>query len=153
MLARLVLALVLCCEPATAADIVGRVVGVTDGDTLTVLVGRKQVKVRLAEIDAPESKQPYGTRSKQSLSELAYNKTVRVVDHGTDRYRRTLGRVYVGNVDVNAEQVRRGMAWVFDRYVTDKSLYALQDEARANKRGLWADPRAMPPWECGKSKR
>lgn len=124
-----------------------------DGDTLTVLVDRRQVKVRLTEIDAPEKKQPFGERSKQSLAEMTFGKNVRIVTYGTDRFRRTLGRVYVGQQDVSAEQVRRGMAWVFDRYVTDYTLYPIQDEAKAAKRGLWADPHPVPPWEWRAVKR
>jgi endonuclease YncB( thermonuclease family) len=128
-------------------------VKVQDGDTLTVLVGRKQVTVRLAEIDAPERKQAFGARSRQSLSELCGNRDAVVREHGVDRFGRTLARISCAGVDVNAEQVRRGMAWVFDRYVTDRSLYQVQDEARAARRGLWADPHPVAPWEWRASKR
>src|SRR5215213_1236133 len=90
--------------PAIAAEITGRVVGITDGDTLTVLNGRqRQTRVRLAEIDTPESRQSYGSRARQVLSDLAFGKSVRVVVQDTDRYGRTVGRVYAGPVDVNAE--------------------------------------------------
>jgi len=78
----------------------------------------KQVKVRLGEIDTPESKQPFGERAKQTLSDLAYNKPARVVVQDTDRYGRTVGRVYVGGVDVNAEMVKQGAAWVYRKCVT-----------------------------------
>ena len=129
------------------ADISGKVIGISDGDTLTLLSGREQIKVRLTEMDAPEKKQPFGNRSKQSLSALCFNKTARLDEQGKDRYGRTLARVYCDGIDANAEQVRRGMAWVYDRYVTDRSLYGLQDDARAAKRGLWVDPAPVPPWE------
>lgn len=129
------------------ADFSGRVVSIADGDTITVLVERKQVKVRLVEIDAPEKSQAFGNRSKQSLSDMCFDKDAQVQDNGKDRYGRTLGRVYCGGVDANAEQIRQGMAWVYDKYVTDHSLYRLQDEAKAGKRGLWADPNPLPPWE------
>lgn len=129
------------------ADVVGRVVSVADGDTVTVLVGREQVKVRLVEIDAPERAQAFGNRSKESLSDMCFGKDAQVAEKGMDRYGRTLGRVSCDQVDVNAEQVRRGMAWVYDKYVTDHSLYRLQDDARVAKRGLWTDPNPMPPWE------
>jgi endonuclease YncB( thermonuclease family) len=132
--------------PAFGAELAGRVVAVADGDTLTVLMGRQKVKVRLVEIDAPEKAQPFGSRSRQALAELCFQKLARIVDKGKDRYGRTLGRVYCAGVDANAEQVRRGMAWVFDRYATDASLYAIQDDAKAARRGLWADPRPFPPW-------
>jgi endonuclease YncB( thermonuclease family) len=133
--------------PGTAALIVGLVVAIADGDTLTVLnEDFQQVKVRLAEIDAPEKKQAFGTRSRQSLGELCHEKRaeVRVID--VDRYKRIVGRVSCAGVDANAAQVRRGMAWVYDRYAKDKTLYRLQDEARSGGRGLWRDPRAISPW-------
>ena len=127
--------------------------GVTDGDTVTVLRGREQVKVRLAEIDAPERKQPFGQRSRQSLAEMVFRQDVLVIEQGKDRYGRSVGRLQLGSLDANAEQVRRGMAWVFDRYVKDRSLYDLQNEARQAKRGLWADPAPVEPWEWRRSRR
>lgn len=135
---------------AIANDINGRVVGVTDGDTLTLLTDSKeQIKIRLAEIDTPESRQPYGSRAKQALSDLVYGKQARLSATEKDRYGRTVGRVYVGNVDVNAELIRQGAAWVYRQYAHDPALFALEDEARKMKRGLWALPEAerMPPWE------
>lgn len=121
--------------PGTAALIVGLVVAIADGDTLTVLnEDFQQVKIRLAEIDAPEKKQPFGTRSRQSLGELCHDK-------------RIVGRVSCAGVDANAAQVRRGMAWVYDRYAKDKTLYRLQDEARSSGRGLWAGRNPVAPWE------
>jgi endonuclease YncB( thermonuclease family) len=95
----------------------------------------------------PRSGQPFGQRSKQSLSDLCYGRDAVIEDGGRDRYGRTIGRVSCAGIDANAEQVRRGMAWVFDRYATDRSLYAIQDEARAARRGLWRDPQPVPPWE------
>ena len=140
----------------SAADLTGKVVGISDGDTLTLLVpdgaSFKQVKVRLGEIDTPERKQPYGTRAQQILSELAYNQQARVVVQDTDRYGRTVGRVYVGAVDVNAEMVKRGAAWAYRQYLKDQSLLALEAEAKAAKRGLWGLPEAerCPPWDWRK---
>ena len=149
-LAALALLLLLAAQSALAAEIAGRVVGIADGDTLTVLDGdRRQVRVRLAEIDTPESGQPYGDRARQALSDLAFGKAVRIVVVDTDRYGRTVGRVHEGAVDVNAEMVRRGAAWVFRRYSRDPALLRLEDEARSARRGLWALPEAerAPPWE------
>ena len=106
--------LLLIALPALALEYTGRVVGISDGDTLTLLTPEKQqLRVRLAEIDTPESRQPYGTRARQALSNLAFGKEARVVVQDTDRYGRTVGRVYVGNTDVNAELVRQGAAWVY----------------------------------------
>lgn len=133
--------------PLLAAAIVAVVVGVSDGDTLTVLDGQQQIKVRLAEIDAPEKKQPFGARSKQSLSDLCFGKQAEIRAQARDRYGRTVARVTCAGVDANAEQVRRGMAWVYRQYARDKALYVLEAEARADRRGLWADSDPVPPWE------
>ncbi len=134
--------------PAGAVDLDGRVVRVHDGDTLTVLVGRQQVRVRLVEIDAPELHQAFGRRSRDSLAGMCAGHEAHVVDEGHDRYHRTLGRVTCGSFDANAEQVRRGMAWVYVHYARKNSpLYLLQSEARTAGRGLWNDAHPMPPWQ------
>lgn len=133
---------------AALADFVGRVVNVTDGDSLTVLVEGKQVRVRLDAIDAPELKQPFGKRSQQSLAQLCAAKAARVIEKGPDRYGRTVGWIVCDGVDANSEQVRRGMAWVFVRYAAGNSpLYGLQAEAQGTRRGLWVDPQPVAPWE------
>lgn len=144
--------------PVMAVEYAGKVVGVSDGDTLTLLVpdgsSQRQIKVRLGEIDAPElSGQPYGTSAKQQLSDLAFGRQARVAVQDTDRYGRTVGRVYVGGFDINAEMIRRGGAWVYRQYAKDQSLYRLETEAKAAKRGLWALPEAqrLPPWEWRKN--
>jgi len=138
--------LALAAQAAWAQVYSGTVVKVADGDTLTLLVDRKQIKVRLLEIDAPELHQAFGQRSKQSLGEMCAGHDAIVRSTGRDKYGRVLGRVDCGGVDANAEQVRRGMAWVYDRYVSDRSLYALQNEARATHAGLWADKEPTAPW-------
>jgi endonuclease YncB( thermonuclease family) len=144
----LLLAVLAATPCAALADFVGRVVKVTDGDTLIVLVEKTQVRVRLDSIDAPEVTQPFGKRSQQSLTQLCAAKTARVIDKGMDRYGRTIGWIVCDGVDANSEQVRRGMAWVFDRYAARNSpLYDLQGEAQVDRRGLWADPHPMAPWE------
>ena len=132
---------------AAAADLVGQVVGVKDGDTLVMQVNGADIAVRLAEIDAPEGKQAFGHRARHALEQLALGRQARAIPQTTDRYGRTVARVYLGAVDVSQAMVRLGYAWVFDKYVTDKSLYPLQDEARAARRGLWNDPHAIPPWD------
>jgi endonuclease YncB( thermonuclease family) len=135
-------------QAANAGELVGRVVSIQDGDTLTMLVSRQQIKVRLLDIDAPERKQPFGTRSRQSLADLCAQRDATVQSAGQDRYGRALGRVYCAGVDANAEQVRRGMAWVYVRYARqDSPLYAIQAEARAARRGLWQDANPVPPWK------
>lgn len=141
--------------PLHAEQITGRVVAISDGDTLTILDGSKQqIKIRMAGIDTPESKQPYGTKAKQELSDLAFGKTATVEVEATDRYKRKVGRLYVGKMDVNAEMVKRGAAWVYPQYAYDLLLYNLENEARINKRGLWKLPdlERVPPWLWRKSK-
>lgn len=132
------------------------IIGVSDGDTLTARcesdAGPVNLKIRLAEIDAPESGQAYGTRSKQHLAGLCLRKQAEITPRGKDRYMRTVARVTCEGADASEEQVRAGMAWVFDRYVTDRSFYDIQSEARSAGRGLWAEPNAIPPWEWRKVK-
>jgi micrococcal nuclease len=128
------------------AAFLATVIGISDGDTLIVLnQNKQQVKIRLAEIDAPESGQPFGAKSKQSLSELCYGKQAEVVPRATDRYRGTVARVKCAGVDANAEQVSRGMAWVYRKYAKDNKLYVLQHEAKAAERGLWSGSSPIPP--------
>jgi endonuclease YncB( thermonuclease family) len=133
---------------AFSTEWTGTVIGISDGDTLTVLnENKRQVKIRMAEIDAPESKQAFGTQSKKSLSDICFKKPVIVDDHGTDRYKRTLGRIRCDGIDANAEQVRRGMAWAYKQYLTDQSIADLEESAKAGKAGLWVDENPTPPWE------
>jgi endonuclease YncB( thermonuclease family) len=137
-------------SPAAAREIHGRVVGITDGDTLTLFTElRQQVRVRLAGIDAPERRQPFGDRARQMLAGLTFERRARVIVTSTDRNGRLIGRLFVRSRDINAEMVRRGGAWVFLRYSSDAELLQLEAEARAARRGLWALPEAqrVPPWE------
>lgn len=143
-------------NPLHAATLSGRVVGVHDGDTLTLLdANRHQTKIRLAEIDTPESAQPYGSRAKQALSDLVFGKDIRVEVREQDRYGRSVGRVYVGSTDVNAAMVAAGSAWVYRQYSHDPELLSLETEARAARRGLWSLPEAQrtPPWEWRQQQR
>jgi endonuclease YncB( thermonuclease family) len=132
---------------AQAETFVGMVVGIADGDTLTVLNNDQQeMKIKLAEIDAPEKRQAFGERSKQSLSDLCFGKQAEIVPQVKDRYERTVARVNCSGVDANTEQVKRGMAWVYPRHVKDHNLYVMQHEAKVAKRGLWADSSPTAPW-------
>jgi endonuclease YncB( thermonuclease family) len=134
--------------PSHAREFRGLVIGVADGDTLTVLVHHERVRIRLAEIDAPERGQPYGTRARQSLAELCQERIATVIEAGKDRYGRTVGMVSCGGIVANREQVRRGLAWVYSRYTRrDSPLYAVQREARTEARGLWQADDPQPPWE------
>ncbi|PIQ18076.1 MAG: micrococcal nuclease, partial [Flavobacteriaceae bacterium CG18_big_fil_WC_8_21_14_2_50_34_36] len=97
-------------------------------------------------IDSPEKKQAFSKRAKQTLSDLIFDKEVKVYYKSKDRYGRVLGDVYVGEVNINHEMVRRGMAWHFTRYSEDETLAALEKEAKKNKIGLWAEAEPVAPW-------
>lgn len=133
---------------AAAESLTGRVVGVLDGDTITLLsAGNRQTRVRLAQIDAPEKRQDYGQASKRALSDWVYGEQVTVEIADTDRYGRKVGKVLLGGTDVNLEQVRAGMAWVYRQYAHDPAYYRAEDEARTARRGLWSQSNPVPPWE------
>lgn len=124
-----------------------KVVGVHDGDSITVLrEGNVQVKIRLEGIDAPELKQPFGDASKKLLSDLVFGKRVEIEEKGKDRYKRTLANVYVADALVNRRMVEAGLAWHFVKYSKDTSLRDAEHKARSQKVGLWTDPGAIPPW-------
>lgn len=146
------LSIALACQ---AELITGRVVGVADGDTVTVLDQTNvQHKIRLSGIDAPEKAQAFGQRSKQSLSDLVFNKAVTVDTDERDKYGRQVGKILVDGADANLEQVRRGMAWHYKAYadeqgIKDRVVYAAAAElaARAAGAGLWSDPEPVALWE------
>jgi micrococcal nuclease len=125
----------------------GEVVGVADGDTISVLRDNQSVKVRLDGIDCPELGQAFGAAAKQFTSSLVFGRTVSVAVRDTDQYGRLVGRVYVGRQDVSLEVVRAGYAWHYRRYSSDSALARAEREARAARRGLWADSRSVAPWE------
>lgn len=163
------LALSLACVAAPQAPaqgprhVQGKVVHVDDGDTLVLLVdGRSKLRVRLSDIDAPESAhgkgrpgQPFSRKSTESLASLAHGRNAEASCFEKDRYGRSVCRVEVDGVDINAEQVRRGMAWAngaAKRYVRDARVYALEAQARGAKVGLWATPvPAVAPWHWRKA--
>ena len=134
--------------------------GVSDGDTVTVLDTEDvQHKIRLAGIDAPEKSQPFGQRSKESLSELVFSKAVTVETGKNDRYGREVGKVLVGCVDANLAQVRKGFAWHYRAYareqtVNDRRLYVdAEIVAKDARMGLWRDSDPVAPWVFRKAKR
>lgn len=138
-----------------ANDISCKAVAITDGDTFTCLTAQHhQIKVRMAEIDTPERKQPYGEKAKQALAGLVYGKQVSLQVVDKDRYKRTVARVHQGSIDVNRELVSSGAAWVYRQYNRDKSLLLVEANAKAARRGLWGLPEAeqIAPWEWRKRK-
>lgn len=145
---------------STADTLHGRVVGISDGDTVTVLDDTNtQWKIRLMGVDAPEKKQAFGNKSKERLSVLVFNKQVAVEFNKRDKYGRTVGRILLGGTDANLEQVKAGMAWHYKQYereqsVADRAAYAqAEEQARIAKRGLWADPDPTPPWDWRKQQK
>lgn len=131
----------------SALVFVALVVGISDGDTLTVLHDQQQIKIRLAEIDAPEKAQPFGARSRQALADLCFQAKAEIKPEKRDRYGRTVARVSCHGTDASTAQLQAGMAWVYLKYSTDPALPPIEAEARAAQRGLWADPGPIPPWE------
>ena len=132
----------------------GKVIKIADGDTLTLLTSSKeQVKVRLAGIDTPERKQPFGNRAKQALAKLAFQKQALIEAETKDRYGRTVGVVFVDGLNVNHELVKQGMAWVYRKYTNDKALYELESRAKKERLGLWLEENPIPPWEWRRGKR
>ena len=139
---------------AAAEVIVGKVVGVADGDTVTVLDATKtQHKIRLSGIDAPEKEQPFGQRSKGNLSRLVFGKQVEVDTEKIDRYGRNVGKIRVGGVDANLEQISAGLAWHYKKYereqsAEDRGVYArAETAARAARAGLWRDATQTALWD------
>lgn len=146
----LVIFLVLSAAPAFAEELTGEVIAVQDGDTVTLLSDANHLtKIRLAEIDAPELKQPYGKTSKRMLSDLVYKKEVTVITKTIDKFGRTVGRIYKGDTDVNLTMVKQGGAWAYRKYLTDKTILAAEDHAKAAAAGIWGlqKDQRMPPWE------
>lgn len=148
-------ALILIIAPAFADPISARVVGVHDGDTITVLTpDKRQIKIRFAEIDAPELSQPYGKKAKQRLSLMVFGKEVSITPVTTDKYRRIVARVYQGDRDINLAMVQSGAAWAYRKYLTDPAFLEAEDIARNARTGLWAlqPDQIMPPWEWRRAK-
>ena len=162
----LLLFLLLACtfNTAHAGEFSAQVIAVLDGDTVLIKRSNGLVKVRLAEIDAPEvshagmtgqppgpqEAQAFGETSKRSLSGMVLGKQVQVHSQAVDQYGRMVAHLGVDGLDVNAEQIRRGMAWEYSSFHSNKVLLALQDEARQAQRGLWAQGKPTPPWEWRK---
>lgn len=138
---------------AMAETFEGRVIGISDGDTLTVLNGLTEVKVRLAGIDAPEKGQPFGAKSKAALARCAFGKTTQVEWNKLDRYGRKIAKVTANGIDCGLAQIENGLAWHYRQYQRDQSRdlrnsYAqAENSAASSKTGLWADPDPVAPWD------
>ncbi len=147
------LAALLCCiamNVAQAEIFSARVIAVMDGDTVLVLRGNQKIKVRMANIDAPEKDQAYGSQARDSLLEMVGRRQVQVDSQAVDQYGRVVGLISVDGHNVNEEQVRRGMAWEYSHYHTDKTYIGLQSEAQQARRGLWTQVSPQAPWQWRK---
>lgn len=126
----------------------GKVIKITDGDTIVILTEQKeQIKIRLEGIDCPESNQDFGTKAKQATSDLCFGKQVKVIKTGEDKYGRTLGHVYVGDVSVNQELLKLGLAWHYKYFNKDPELAKLEEQAKSAKIGLWSQSNPVAPWD------
>lgn len=138
-------------QPVTANPASNRsaiVTAIIDGDTFEAReAGAETVRVRLAQIDAPEGDQPYGERAKENLRRLIGGRTVVITQTATDRYGRVVAEVWVGDRNVNRQMIVEGAAWAYGRYLTDNSLLAAEERARSEARGLWAQSDAVSPQE------
>jgi endonuclease YncB( thermonuclease family) len=157
----LALFLFVCCRPAAAQSqkallekFSAPVVAVHDGDTLTILHNGQQEKIRLFGVDAPETKQEFGTQAKQFTSARVFGKTVTIAPENRDRYGRTVAWVFDGQRTVNEELVEAGFAWWYRDYARKETqLGELQENARARKVGLWATSNPVEPWEWRRGER
>lgn len=151
----LILLFFVSCSMATKNDTIsGKVISVADGDTMTILTAdKKQLKIRLSGIDAPEKGQDFGTVARQQLNNLCYGKNVTVESKGEDQYGRVLGVVYVDGLNVNEYMVRNGLAWYYKHFVNDPRLDSLEQLARKEKVNIWSMKNPISPYEFRKSKR
>jgi endonuclease YncB( thermonuclease family) len=140
--------------PTNAGTLTGLCIAVPDGDTIVVRdANRQRFEVRLQGIDAPERGQRFGGVARRNLNSLVYRKQVEVDWSKEDKYGRLVGRVYVGDIDVNLSQADAGMAWAYREFLhemsaRDQKLFVqAEEEARKEGRGLWRDTRPTPPWE------
>ena len=139
--------------PAYGEEVLrGSVLNVVDGDTLDVQVGPDKHRIRLAEIDAPEKSQPWGDKAKQALASKVLKHAVRVVVTDTDRYGRRVGKIFLGQTDINRSMVSEGHAWVYRQYSQDESLIEIETAAREAGIGLWNRNDTVPPWDWRKGK-
>ena len=130
-----------------SAEVEIKILRVIDGDTVLAESQGTQIKIRLSEIDAPEMDQPFGTNSKKCLSELIReNSSLKFKSDGEDGYGRSLGWLMADEINLNYEMLKQGCAWVYDRYVIDKTIYSFQNGARLKNLGLWKSQSPVPPW-------
>jgi endonuclease YncB( thermonuclease family) len=129
-----------------------RIIAITDGDTLRARCAGELLRIRLADIDAPEKTQEFGEEARQSLGEICARKTARIQIREKDRYARSVATVECAGTNANEEQVRRGMAWAYQQYLENPAMMVWEREARAQRRGLWSRDNPVAPWEFRKNR-
>ncbi|SHF68160.1 thermonuclease family protein [Chryseobacterium vrystaatense] len=152
---RIFLCALLCLPLSFFSQTLAKVVGISDGDTITVLLdGNIQKKLRLAEVDCPEKRQPFGKNAKQFTSDQVFAKQIRFAEMKKDRYGRSVAKVYYDNGKYLSEEIiKAGYGWWYYSYSKDKNLGKIQDTAKNKKLGLWQDKKAVSPWEFRKEQR
>ena len=151
---QIVFYILLFCTYANSLELIGKVIKVSDGDTITLLTDDKvSHKVRLNDIDAPEKKQPFGSKSRDNLASYIAGEIVTVRYKSKDRYGRVLGTIYFDNLDINLQQVKNGYAWVYKKYSKNQTYYKEEQKARDLKKGLWIEKEPRAPWEFRKQKK
>ena len=132
----------------------GKVIGIKDGDTVVIIDSfNTQTILRLAEVDCPEKKQPFGIRAKQFTSYAVYLKTITYVVTNKDRYGRSVAKIYYNHKYLSAEIIKNGMGWHYKKYSTSQELAQFEKQARSKKMGLWIDPNPIYPSEWRKAKK
>ncbi len=151
---QIVFYILLFCTYANSLELVGKVIKVSDGDTVTILTEDKvSHKIRLNDIDAPEKKQPFGNKSRDNLASYIAGEIVTVKYKSKDKYGRILGTIYFENLDINLQQIKNGYAWVYKQYSKNQTYYQEEQKAKELKKGLWIEKNAIAPWEFRKQKK
>lgn len=134
--------------------ITGKVVKVSDGDTITILTEKnEQIRIRFSGVDCPEKSQAFGQKAKEFTAKFCAGKQVEIISQSKDRYGRVLGVVMVDGVNVNKELLKEGLAWHYKQYDKSKEFASLESQARRKKIGLWAEKNPIAPWEFRKIKK
>ncbi len=151
---QIVFLILLFCSYANSLELVGKVIKVSDGDTITLLTDDKvSHKIRLNDIDAPEKKQAFGNKSRDNLASYIAGEIVTVKYKSKDKYGRILGTIYFENLDINLQQVKNGYAWVYKQYSKNQTYYQEEQKAKDLKKGLWIAKEPLAPWEYRKKRK
>ncbi len=151
---QIVFYILLFCTYANSLELVGKVIKVSDGDTVTILTEDKvSHKIRLNDIDAPEKKQPFGNKSRDNLASYIAGEIITVKYKSKDKYGRILGTIYFENLDINLQQIKNGYAWVYKQYSKNQTYYQEEQKAKDLKKGLWIAKEPLAPWEYRKKRK